>query len=170
MELNNLAMHILLSLLKGKATGYELTKAMSKSHVWRSSHQQIYRELVNLEKLGLVTFIIAKQEGKPDRKPYSITPAGLAAIEVTTENTTPVIPSLHSIRTVMVEMGNKKYFKSLSAKLTKAITLIKADLIKTECLIERLAMNREIAIHTAELDYCADVIKHLSKKAHSKAA
>ncbi|MGF1761670.1 PadR family transcriptional regulator [Photobacterium sagamiensis] len=79
MELNNLAMHILFSLLNGNATGYELTRSMSKSHVWRSSHQQVYRELVKLNKLGLVTFTTVQQKDKPNRKPYSIMAAGHAA-------------------------------------------------------------------------------------------
>ena len=110
MKLNNLAMHILLSLLNGEATGYELTQAMSKSHVWRSSHQQTYRELVKLNKSGLVTFTTVQQKGKPDRKPYSITAAGHTAIETAVKNMTPVISPAHSIRTVMINSGNKTYF------------------------------------------------------------
>ncbi|MGF1760271.1 PadR family transcriptional regulator [Photobacterium sagamiensis] len=163
MKLNNLAVHILFLLQNGNATGYELTRSMSKSHVWRSSHQQVYRELVKLNKLGLVTFTTVLQEGKPNRKPYSITAAGHAAIEAA-KDTTPIISPVHSIHTVMIKSGNKKYFETLAEQLTAAILLIKTKMIKEDCPVEHLCMFREIYHHTTELDYCADVIKHLAKK------
>ena len=170
MELSSLAMQILFLLLKGNATGYELTQSMSKSHVWRSSHQQVYRELVKLDKLGLVTFTTVQQEGKPNRKPYSITAAGHAAIEAAAKNTTPIISPVHSIRTVMINSGNKKYFETLAEQLNEAILLLKTKLIKEDCPVEHLSMCREIYHHTAELDYCADVLKHLAQNVHTKAA
>ncbi|MFC1502873.1 PadR family transcriptional regulator [Pseudomonadota bacterium] len=170
MELNNLAIHILFSLLKGKATGYELSQSMSKSHVWRSSHQQTYRELVKLNKLGLVTFTTVQQEGKPDRKPYSITAAGHTAIEAAAKNMTPIIYPVHSIRTVMINSDNKTYFETLAEQLSAAIILIKTKMIEVDCPVEQLSMRREIYLHTAELDYCADVLKHLAQNTSQKAA
>ncbi|MGF1758208.1 PadR family transcriptional regulator [Photobacterium sagamiensis] len=170
MKLNNLAMHILFSLLNGNATGYELTQAMSKSHVWRSSHQQIYRELIKLDNLGLVTFTTVRQVSKPNRKPYSITAAGRAAIEDAAKNTTPVISPAHSIRTVMINSGNKKYFETLTEQLKEQILLIKTKMIREDCPVEYLSMSREIYHHTAELDYCADVLKHLAQNAKQIAA
>ncbi|MFI3273275.1 PadR family transcriptional regulator [Vibrio sp.] len=170
MELNDLAMHLLLSLRDTTATGYELTQSMSKSYVRRASHQQVYRELNKLCKRGLVHFVIEEQSGKPDRKPYSITSAGLNAIEATAISTSPKLTSLHNIRTVMIAAGNEKYFESLFDQLTTAIEDIKTKMIKEECPIERLAMSREIAIHTAEITYCSDVLKHLAKNSQSQAA
>ncbi|MGF1761280.1 PadR family transcriptional regulator [Photobacterium sagamiensis] len=170
MKLNNLAMHILFSLLNGNVTGYELTQSMSKSHVWRSSHQQVYRELTKLDKLGLVMFTTVHQEGKPGRKLYSLTAAGHAAIEAAAKNTTPIISPVHSIRTVMINSGNKKYFETLAEQLKAEILLIKTKMIKEDCPVEHLSMCREIYHHTAELDFCADVLKHLAQNANQKAA
>lgn len=170
MELKGLPLHLLLSLRNKAMTGYDLTKAMKTSYVRRASHQQVYRELSKLNELGLVQFTIEPQDGKPDRKVYSITSDGHAAIDTATEDMAPEVPLLHGIRTVMMEAGNSTYFESLSKQLTEAIKQIKTNLIAMDCPIEQLAMNREISIHTAELSYCADVIEHFAENAHDKAA
>jgi PadR family transcriptional regulator AphA len=72
--------HVVLTVLaRGDMTGYEITKAFETvySHFWRASHQQVYRELGRLSADGRVTARAIAQEGKPDKKIYSITKRGL---------------------------------------------------------------------------------------------
>ncbi|HTB64609.1 MAG TPA: PadR family transcriptional regulator [Steroidobacteraceae bacterium] len=72
--------HVVLTVLaRGDKTGYEITKAFETvySHFWRASHQQVYRELGRLSTDGRVNATLVAQEGKPDKKIYSITKRGL---------------------------------------------------------------------------------------------
>jgi PadR family transcriptional regulator AphA len=72
--------HVVLTVLaRGDKTGYEITKAFETvySHFWRASHQQVYRELGRLSAEGRVHAEAVAQEGKPDKKIYSLTKRGL---------------------------------------------------------------------------------------------
>jgi DNA-binding PadR family transcriptional regulator len=75
--------YALLGLLAREAlTGYELTGRVREriGFFWGARHSQIYPELAKLEGAGLVTYEPVEQEGKPDKKVYSITEAGFAAL------------------------------------------------------------------------------------------
>ena len=65
-------------LVDGPKTGYELTKGFQGSigFFWTATHQQIYRELERILKLGWTTVTVEAQPGKPDRKKYSLTELG----------------------------------------------------------------------------------------------
>ncbi|WP_070970555.1 PadR family transcriptional regulator [Vibrio sonorensis] len=75
--------HVILTVLSTRdATGYDITKEFSSTigYFWKASHQQVYRELNKLAQGGYVTCVLEPQEGKPDRKVYSITDAGRSAL------------------------------------------------------------------------------------------
>ncbi len=75
--------HVILTVLSTRdATGYDITKEFSYSigYFWKASHQQVYRELNKMALNQLVTCVLEPQEGKPDRKVYSITDAGRKAL------------------------------------------------------------------------------------------
>lgn len=69
---------LLVSLSERSGTGYQLTRRFDRSigHWWRASHQQIYRTLARMTENGLVTYVEQAQDGKPDKKVYSITDTG----------------------------------------------------------------------------------------------
>jgi PadR family transcriptional regulator, regulatory protein AphA len=72
--------HLVLAVLSRQpATGYEITKTFDAivGSFWRASHQQVYRELSALSKIGLATFSKVCQIERPDKKVYTITPAGV---------------------------------------------------------------------------------------------
>ncbi len=62
----------------GPKTGYELKKLLDEStqFFWHAELSQIYPALKRLEGKGSVIFETQLQEGKPDKKVYSITPQG----------------------------------------------------------------------------------------------
>lgn len=65
-------------------TGYDLkTQAFDRSvaHFWPAVLPQIYRELEALEMRGWVSHTVQVQLGRPNRKVYSITPAGRDELE-----------------------------------------------------------------------------------------
>ena len=72
--------HGILGLLsKWDATGYDIKKEFDDfmGIFWHSHLSQIYPELNRLEKEKLVESKLVPQEGKPDRKLYSITVNGV---------------------------------------------------------------------------------------------
>ncbi|SHF74020.1 transcriptional regulator, PadR family [Microbulbifer donghaiensis] len=63
-------------------SGYDLKRRFERSvsHFWSASHQQMYRELHKLHEEGLLDCTEQRQEGKPDKKIYSLTEMGRAAL------------------------------------------------------------------------------------------
>lgn len=74
------------------ATGYTLKQRFegSVAAFWSATQSQIYRELHELERLGLVEVEVVPQDGKPAKKVYALTPAGAA--ELARWRTAPVAP------------------------------------------------------------------------------
>jgi len=71
--------HAILVLLQDQeASGYDLAREFANSIglVWNATHQQIYLELGKLNERHMVSFRHVPQEGKPDKKLYSITEDG----------------------------------------------------------------------------------------------
>lgn len=71
--------HTILSILAHQAaTGYDISKKFSQTYglIWQATYQQVYRELNQLEKQGLISFSLQFQQGKPDRKQYQLTDQG----------------------------------------------------------------------------------------------
>ena len=65
-------------LSRGPQSGYDIKKAMGEStgHFWSESYGQIYPNLKKLSAAGLATSETERQEGKPDKKVYTITSKG----------------------------------------------------------------------------------------------
>jgi len=63
-------------------SGYELAQKMKApiSFFWHAKHSQIYPELAKLEAQGLVNHERVEQQEHPDKKVYTITPAGRDAL------------------------------------------------------------------------------------------
>lgn len=76
--------HTLLGFLSyAPMTGYDLKKQMDRStqFFWHAALSQIYPTLQQLEGDGLIAAATVPQAGKPDKKVYSLTPAGRAALD-----------------------------------------------------------------------------------------
>jgi DNA-binding PadR family transcriptional regulator len=75
--------YAILSLLENSdASGYELMKGFDQSVAafWHATHPQIYRELARLESQGLVSHRVVIQQGRPNKKVFTITRAGKAEL------------------------------------------------------------------------------------------
>ena len=73
--------HSILATLVGKGkpcSGYDLAKEFNSSvgFYWKTTHQQIYRELAKLETDKMVESELIKQRDKPDKKMYTVTSEG----------------------------------------------------------------------------------------------
>ena len=63
-------------------SGYDLLKRFKQrlGFFWQASHQQIYQQLKVMHQDGLINCQQEAQQGKPDRKIYSMTTAGHASL------------------------------------------------------------------------------------------
>ena len=59
-------------------SGYDLKKYFDQSiaHFWSATQSHIYKSLDNMLAKGWLAVEVTKQEGRPDRRVYNITPAG----------------------------------------------------------------------------------------------
>ncbi|KJY43437.1 PadR family transcriptional regulator [Streptomyces sp. NRRL B-1568] len=73
---------ILVSLLEKPGSGYELARRFERSigYFWTATHQQIYRVLKRMEGDGWVDVHAVEQQGRPDKKEYSVAALGRAAL------------------------------------------------------------------------------------------
>ena len=73
---------ILVSLLERPGSGYELARRFERSigRFWTATHQQIYRVLKRMEADGWVTAEAVDQDGRPDKRSYSVAGAGRAVL------------------------------------------------------------------------------------------
>ncbi len=80
----SLAYALLVSLIHVPKSGYDLAKQFDGSvgFFWQATHQQIYRELTKLEQQNLITAEAIAQEGRPDKKIFSVTDLGLSHLKI----------------------------------------------------------------------------------------
>lgn len=73
---------ILVSLLEKPGSGYELARRFERSigYFWTATHQQIYRVLKRMEADGWVEVREVPQQGRPDKKEYSVAALGRTAL------------------------------------------------------------------------------------------
>ncbi|MEW6582636.1 MAG: PadR family transcriptional regulator [Actinomycetota bacterium] len=73
---------VLGQLARGPASGYEIQARLraSAAHFWHASYSQVYAELRRLAGLGYATERAVRQERRPDKREYAITPQGEAAL------------------------------------------------------------------------------------------
>jgi DNA-binding PadR family transcriptional regulator len=69
---------ILVSLCEQAGSGYELAHRFDRSigYFWAATHQQIYRTLRAMQDDGWVCVEPVQQQGRPDKKVFSVTDAG----------------------------------------------------------------------------------------------
>ncbi|RPA12659.1 PadR family transcriptional regulator [Gordonia sp. OPL2] len=85
---------ILVSLAERPGTGYEIGQQFDRSigYFWSATHQQIYRTLKKLHSDGLVSFESVSQDGRPDKKVYTISTEGRKVLSEWAVSPTPVQP------------------------------------------------------------------------------
>jgi DNA-binding PadR family transcriptional regulator len=73
---------ILVALCEQSGSGYELARRFDRSigYFWAATHQQIYRTLRAMEDDGWVHVTEVAQQGRPDKKVYTVSDAGRAEL------------------------------------------------------------------------------------------
>jgi DNA-binding PadR family transcriptional regulator len=78
----SLAYAILAVLTDQESSGYDLAKYFEASvgNFWAATHQQIYRELSQLETKGWIKSQVVEQEDRPNKKLFALTPLGKSSM------------------------------------------------------------------------------------------
>lgn len=73
---------ILAALAEDEASGYDLAKRfdVNVANFWTATPQQLYRELERMEAAGLVEARVVTQERRPNKRLFSLTKEGRAAL------------------------------------------------------------------------------------------
>lgn len=172
--------HVILTVLSTQnATGYDITKQFSSSigYFWKASHQQVYRELNKMAQNGLLTCVLEPQDGKPDRKIYSITDAGRDALGEWFKQPTvhPTIRDEFAAKIMACSVQDSAPFREQFAVIIEESHQLLAHyqeiestyyanpetLTKTQRL-ERLALRRNLLTHQAWIVWAEEALAELN--------
>ncbi len=173
--------HVILTVLSTRdATGYDITKEFSSSigYFWKASHQQVYRELNKMGEQGLVTCVLEPQEGKPDRKVYSITDSGRATLASWFDQPTahPTVRDEFSAKLMACSVQQATPYRNQlvgliedSKKLVNHYREIEAAYYATPVSLdkhqrlERLTLRRNILARGAWIEWAEEVLAELNE-------
>ena len=167
-------------------TGYDLKTVFDKSinHFWSAQLSQIYRDLGTLEGKEYVTSHIEPQEGRPDKKIYSVTEKGQKAFDewlakfpqslgcpVRDEFLVRIFFGAQ-LSPVELDFHLKRYIKELKENLQYFTTVetIIADYAQTlsrpdDKFYWRLTLKKGHALAEASIRWAEECIKELEEKA-----
>ena len=172
---------ILVSLAERPGTGYEIGQQFQRSigYFWSATHQQIYRTLKKLADQGLVTFHDVEQDGRPDKKVYSISEAGLELLSEWVSSPTQVTPlrSDLGVKLRAAEFGDlAQIVAELTAHRNEAQSLLEVyrgferdyypepDALTGRKLHQYLVLRGGVRASQATVDWCDETIAALSRQ------
>lgn len=168
-------------LRSGDATGYEIQKQFKEGpfgHFMEASYGSIYPALTRLTDDGLVTCREEIQDGKPDKKVYSISAQGQAALaDALTQD--PAIDKFRSEFLFFMSMADLLSNEHLTALIDNRLGEAK-DMLRTlaesdedKSLGMKFVHEYGRAMHQASQDFLEqhrDMIEGRSEPPHSEAA
>ncbi|WP_405926802.1 PadR family transcriptional regulator [Streptomyces sp. NBC_00035] len=134
---------VMAALLEGEASGYDLAKGFDASvaNFWMATPQQLYRELDRMESEGLIEARLVRQERRPNKRVFSLTEAGRAALR----DFTAELPKPTAIRDellVKVQAVDSGDEEAVRAAITERLEWARAKLARYERLRDRLLDGR----------------------------
>lgn len=169
--------HAILAVLShGDRTGYDLTRKIDGSvgNFWPATHQQIYGELKNLDKLGFVRFKEKEQKGKPDKKVYKITKPGLDELKAWASIPLEMVGikdallikvfASHVVGTEAIVTELTELRKLHHGKLKEYLEIEKEHFLKKvppNLLAQYLTLRRGIIFEKSWIEWCDESLKRL---------
>ncbi|MFC9153520.1 PadR family transcriptional regulator [Streptomyces bauhiniae] len=145
---------VMATLLEGEASGYDLAKGFNASvaNFWTATPQQLYRELDRMEREGLVTARVVRQERRPDKRLFSLTDAGHAALRAHLADPITRPTAIRDGLLVKVQCADIGELAPVQADITAHMTWSRDKLARYERLRERLLGGRTEEEHLAEAE------------------
>ncbi|MFJ1751948.1 PadR family transcriptional regulator [Kitasatospora sp. NPDC088134] len=145
---------LMAALLEGEASGYDLAKGFhaSVANFWAATPQQLYRELDRLAADGLVGARTVRQEKRPDKRLFSLTEAGRAAVRAYTAEP-PARPStIRDELLVKVQSVDAGDAAAVRAAIIERMEWSRGKLARYERLRHRLLDGRTEEQHLNEAE------------------
>lgn len=136
---------VMAALLDGEASGYDLAKgfAASVANFWMATPQQIYRELERMEGDGLVAARVVTQQRRPNKRLFSLTEAGLAALRGYVEEAPSKPPAIRDELMVKVQCVDIGDPAPVRAAVVERMERAAVRLARYERMRERLLDGRD---------------------------
>lgn len=145
---------VMAALLEGEASGYDLAKGFDASvaNFWMATPQQLYRELERMEADGLITARVVRQEKRPDKRVFSLTEAGRAAVHAYTAELPSRPTTIRDELLVKVQSVDAGDATAVREAIAERTAWARAKLARYERLQARLLDGRTEEQHLAEAD------------------
>ncbi|MEV0322800.1 PadR family transcriptional regulator [Streptomyces sp. NPDC050658] len=145
---------VMAALLEGEASGYDLSKGFDASvaNFWMATPQQLYRELERMEADGLITARVIEQERRPNKRLFSLTDAGLAAVRSYSEEPPAKPTAIRDELLVKVQGVDAGDADAVRASIAERVEWARAKLARYERLQAKLLGGRTEERHLAEAE------------------
>ncbi|QKW10579.1 PadR family transcriptional regulator [Streptomyces sp. NA04227] len=132
------------ALLEGEASGYDLAKGFDASvaNFWMATPQQLYRELERMEREGLIAARVVEQERRPNKRLFSLTEAGLAAVRAYVAQPLGKPTAIRDELLVKVQCADVGDIEAVRRAIAESMEWSTAKLARYERLRERLLAGR----------------------------
>jgi DNA-binding PadR family transcriptional regulator len=175
----SLSYAILASLTESECSGYDLAKRFDTSvgFFWSATHQQIYKELRKLQQLGWVEAEEVSQEGRPDKKVFSITHKGEENLREWIVQPSSISPTKEEIlvklfaghlvpkETIIQQVRLQRHLHEEQLKVFRAIQgkyFQDISSCETALQLQYLTLRRGIRFEEDWIEWCDEVMNFLS--------
>jgi len=166
----------------GPVSGYDLTKTfrLSMAHYWHASHGQIYPLLEKLRRDGLIVCQHVRQQDRPNKKLYSITPKGRdsllrwlraprAPIQMKNEGLLKTrffanLPPEEAIEQVRSERASYEVLLGKYRDLERAFFAVPPREMEDDALYTYFTLKRGIMFLRDSIDWCDWAIRSLQQR------
>ncbi|GAA1083233.1 PadR family transcriptional regulator [Nocardiopsis composta] len=145
---------VMAALLEGEASGYDLAKRFdtATADFWTSTPQQLYRELERMESEGLIQARVVEQERRPNKRMFSLTPAGREALHAFTAR--PARPTaIRDELLVKVQAVDSGDEAAVRTSIMERMERARAKLARYERIRDRLLDGRTEQAYLRETDH-----------------
>ncbi|WP_159942680.1 MULTISPECIES: PadR family transcriptional regulator [unclassified Nocardiopsis] len=134
---------VMAALLDGPASGYDLARNFDASvaNFWMATPQQLYRELERMEAEGLVAATVVEQRRRPNKRVFTLTEAGYAALRDFTARP-PRPPAVRDELLVQLQAADAGDTGAVRDSVAERVAWARAKAARFERLRERLLAGR----------------------------
>ncbi|MEV4561053.1 PadR family transcriptional regulator [Kitasatospora sp. NPDC049285] len=145
---------LMAALLEGEASGYDLAKGFDASvaNFWAATPQQLYRELERMAADGLVAARVVEQDKRPNKRLFSLTPAGRAAVRAYTAEPVGRPSAIRDELLVKVQSLDAGEAGAVRAAIVERMESARGKLARYERLRHRLLDGRTEQQHLVEAE------------------
>ncbi|MFH8369795.1 PadR family transcriptional regulator [Streptomyces sp. NPDC018031] len=145
---------LMAALLRGEASGYDLAKEFDAAvaNFWMATPQQLYRELERMAAEGLIAARVVEQERRPNKRLFSLTDAGMAAVRDYVAEPPGKPTAIRDELMVKVQCADVGDLGAVRAAITERMAWATAKLAHYRRLQERLLGGRTEEEFFAEAD------------------